>query len=161
MTTKNIYNNLTQQLQSTLVLEDYQYPLNLAIAYRCSSDVLERLVTAAPQVLSILDGKSQSLHILMRHKPQDTVSLDMMLLKNAEITCWKDTKENSALHIAVSHGAGLESVRYLAVTNPEPLSQRNFHGETPLDLAQRHYNICSEEVVNYLLIRQARPLSTK
>jgi hypothetical protein len=148
---KKVYNFASGEVESKVVPESYQYPINLAISYKASPDVLERLVAAAPDVLSLTDGKSCSLHILLRHKPTDAVSAEMMLLKKPEMVSWTDAKKNLALHVAVSCGVSVETVRHMTGLYPQALSQPNFHGQIPLELAQRSSSsVCSEEVCDYL-----------
>jgi hypothetical protein len=147
---KKVYNPVSWKVESKVVPETYQYPLNLAISYKASPDVLDYLVEVAPQVLSLQDGKSCSLHILLHHKPTDVVSADMMLLKKPEMVSWTDFKKNSALHVAASCGASIQTVQHMTVVYPEALLQPNFHGQIPLELAQRMSSVCSEEVCDYL-----------
>jgi hypothetical protein len=90
------------------------------------------------------------LHILLRHKPTDAVSADMILLKKPEMASWTDAKKNSALHVAVSCGASVKTVHHMTVLHPEALLQPNFHGQIPLELAQRSSSVCSEEICDYL-----------
>jgi hypothetical protein len=148
---KKVYNIASGKVESKVVPEIYQYPLNLAISYKASPDVLQRLLEVAPQVLSLPDNKSCSLHILLRHKPTDAVSAKMMMLKNPEMVSWTDAKKNSALHVAVSSGASVQTVRHVTALYPKALLEPNFHGQIPLELAQRSSSsICSEEVCDYL-----------
>jgi hypothetical protein len=147
---KKVYNFASGKVESKVVPETYQYPLNLAISNMASPDVLELLVEAAPQVLSLRDNKSCSLHILLRHKPTDAVSANMMSLKEPKMVSWSDAKWNSALHVAVSCGASVETVRSMTVLYPHALLQPNFHGHIPLELAQKSSSVCSEEVCDYL-----------
>ena len=149
---KTKYDHVTGKLNDVEVKETHQYPLNLAIQYQVSSDVLERLVAAAPSVLTTGDGPTKQipLHILMRHKPHDDAAANMMLLKHPDICGIRDTKNNTALHLAVAHGASADIVRNLVVLYPAALSQHNFHGQTPLALAQRAGNVCGTGVVDYL-----------
>jgi hypothetical protein len=147
---KRVYNPSSGKGESKVVPETYQYPLNLAISYKASPDVLAHLVAAAPDVLSLTDGKSCSLHILLRHKPTDSVSADMMLLKKPEMVFWTDAKKNLALHVAASCGASVQTVRHMTGLYPEALLQPNFHGEIPLALAQRSSSVCLGDVCDYL-----------
>jgi hypothetical protein len=148
---KKVYNPASGKVESKVVPETYQFPLNLAISYKASSTVLERLGAAAPDVPSLTDGKSCSLHILLRHKPTDGASADMILLKKPEMVSWTDAKKNSALHVAVSCGASAQIIHHMVILYPEELLQRNFHGQTPFDLARRNSVVCSDEVAAYLL----------
>jgi len=133
------------------------YPLNLAIAYGASSQVLERLASAAPMVLTMRDGKlnggrsfTTSLHALMRHRPRDIALADTILLMFPASASATDGHQNTALHIAIQNGASLEIIHHLVALNPAALHQRNFQGRTPLELAQTYSMLCSAEVAEYL-----------
>jgi hypothetical protein len=58
---KKVYNPTAGKVEPKLVSEPTNTPLNLAISYKASLDALERLVEAAPQVLSMGDNKSSAL----------------------------------------------------------------------------------------------------
>lgn len=155
-TTKNVYNPITFQAEPKVVREPYKYALNLAIAYRASPQVLERLIAAAPPVLSLRDNNSCSLHILLKHKPTDATCLDVMLLTRPEAASWVDAKSNTALHTAVRNGAHLGSIRHMVTVYPGALEQRNYYGYTALDLAQQHTVTCSTDVVDFLIELQCQ-----
>jgi len=156
-TTKRIYDRVSNNVVDKTLPEKYMYPLNLAISYGASSQVLERLASAAPAVLTMRDGNlnggrsfATSLHALLRHWPRDIASADMILLMNPATASAIDGQQNTALHIAIQNGASLEIIRHLVVLNPAALNQRNFQGRTPLELAQTYSMLCSAEVAEYL-----------
>lgn len=60
-----------------------------------------------------------------------------------------DRRQNLPLHVAVQYGAPLEVIRQLVCLYPEAIQRENFHGETPLRIAQRN-NKCPENVLNFL-----------
>lgn len=152
---KRAFDPVTKAFQDVCVPEKYRYPLNLAIQYKCSTPVLEALVDAAPSVLSRRDGNQKQqhtpLHVLFRHQPADySAAADMMLLKHPPLADIVDFKLNTPLHQAVESGTDLQTVRHLVLLSPNALLKRNFHGRTPLDLAQRHGAMCSDAVADYL-----------
>ena len=151
-TSRRMYDPVSNSIREKKVSETYQYPINLAIQYQAPAPVLERLVSAAPSLLTTKEGKDQQtpLHVLLRHKTSDDVSADMMLLRQPDIASITDAKHNTPLHHAVSRGASEQMVRHLVVLNPDALMQRNFHRNTPLSLAQRAGGMASGAVVDYL-----------
>ncbi|GAX14721.1 hypothetical protein FisN_11Hu262 [Fistulifera solaris] len=157
-TTKRVYNIQKGCLEDRTVPEPYQYPLNIAISYQASAEVIERLATAAPAVLTSFDGLAfgkqehsnlTSLHILLRHQPNDTASVDMMLLKRPSVATLVDRHGNTPLHTAVMHSAALKTIHHLNLFNPDHIKRRNGNGCTPLQLAQS-LSFCSQKVVSYL-----------
>lgn len=157
-TNKKIYNIRTGCIEERTVPEQYRYPLNIAISHRASAEVIERLVTAAPEILSSFDGPTSgkpdksgltSLHILLRHQPNDTASVDMMLLKQPNVATLADGHGNTPLHTAVIHGASIKTIHHLNIFVPDHINRRNGNGCTPLQLAQS-LSFCSQRVVGYL-----------
>ena len=150
------FNPFTKAIQNLQIPETYRYPLNLAIQYKCSAAILEALVIAAPSVLKLRDGHQQHqrltpLHVLFRHQPTDyAATADMMLLKQPPLAEAVDAKLNTPLHQAVECGINLRTVRHLVLLNPNALLKRNFHGRTPLDLAQHRDLVCNDPVADFL-----------
>ena len=139
-TTKDVYNPVTYKMEPKVVREPYKAP----------SNVLERLISAAPPALSLRDNNSCSLHILLHHKTTDSSTVDVMLLSRPEAASWKDNQMNTALHVAVRKCARLNSIRHMVTVYPDALESRNKLGFTPLDCALRHISLCSNEVVDFL-----------
>jgi hypothetical protein len=113
-------------------------------------EVVQMLVQAGPDVLTQADGTdgAGTLGIALLHK----CSLEfVLLLVNANPACARvaDRRANYPLHIAVASGLSLEIVKRLHVAFPKALEMRNFHSQTPLDMAQRSTR-CPEPVMNYL-----------
>jgi hypothetical protein len=152
---KIVCNPVTITLNTVEVKETFQFPLNLAIQYKLSAPVLERLVRAAPSILAFTEGPDNMcpLQILLRYQPTNEVSVDMMLMRYPLIAGFCDTKLNTPLHTAVSRGASLRTIQRLAGLWSQALTRRNFHSHTPLELAQRHGNV-SNYVVDFLLSQQ-------
>lgn len=157
-TSKKIYNIQKGCIEERTVPESYRYPLNIAMAYQASAEVIERLVTAAPEILTSMDGPPRgkqdhssltALHILLRHQPNDTASVDMMLLKQPKVANLVDGCGNTPLHTAVVHGASIKTIHHLNLFIPDHIKQRNGNGCTPLQLAQS-LSFCSQRVVGYL-----------
>ncbi len=157
-TTKKVYSIQKGCLEDRTVPEPYRYPLNIAISNKASAEVIERLATAAPEILTSFDGLAvgkqehsnlTSLHILLRHRPDDTSSVDMMLLKRPSVATLVDRHGNTPLHTAVIHSASLKTIHHLNLFNPDHIKRRNGNGCTPLQLAQS-LSFCSQKVVSYL-----------
>jgi len=144
---RQVYNHVARKVEETVLPERYQYPLHLAIRYQASPAVLERLVDAAPHILSI---EEDSLHILLRHLPQDELTLQIFLSRNAQAAKWMDPKHNTALHMAILKGSSLAVVVRLIAANPSALSQKNFLWQRPLEVAQQLSVVCPENVAEFL-----------
>ena len=149
-TAKTVYNRKTGLLETKLVQEPYKYALNLAISYKVAAEVLELLISSAPTILSLRDNKSCSLHILLKHKPDDASTIDAVLLSRPEACSWTCSYDNTALHVAVRHGASLSTIRHMVTVYPQALQMRNFSRDSPLDLAQRSILTKYDDVVDYL-----------
>jgi hypothetical protein len=147
------YNNLAnkhKQQHSTKPQEIYAYPLNIAIKHDASMEVIQMLVQAGPDVVTQADGTdgAGTLGIALHHK----CSLEIVnTLVTANPSCARvaDRRANYPLHIAVAEGLSLEIVKRLHSSYPKALEMRNFHSQTPLDMAQRSTR-CPEPVMNYL-----------
>ena len=151
--TRKVYNHVTCCLEDKVVRERFQYPVNLAIFYKVSTPVLQRLIQAEPKVLAANDNNTCSLHILLRYRKDDVITADTVMLMAPGTVHWRDQNHNSALHIATQNGAPLSTIRHLVTIDPDARMQRNFDGNTPLDLAQRHSISCPLEVSDYLTVQ--------
>jgi hypothetical protein len=130
--------------------EIYAYPINIAIKHDATMEVVQMLVQAGPDVLVQADGTdgAGSLGIALLHK----CSLEFVnVLVTANPSCARvaDRRANYPLHIAVAGGLSLAIVKRLHMAFPKALEMRNFHSQTPLDMAQRSTR-CPEPVMNYL-----------
>ncbi|CAJ1946220.1 unnamed protein product [Cylindrotheca closterium] len=134
-----------KKLQNT-----YGYPLNIALSHGGSLEVLKMLAEAAPEILLEKDGTdgSRSLGIAVMAN-YDWSIISMLLRTNVKCIQVADRRGNYPLHIAANHGLSLGIVKKLYRLFPKALQMRNFHSETPLDIAQRSTR-CSEEVMNFL-----------
>jgi len=144
---------ITPQLekgQAKKLRNTYGYPLNMALSHGGSLDVLKMLAEAAPEILLEGDGTdgSRSLGIAVMAK-YDWQIISMLLRTNRKCIQMADRRGNYPLHIAANHGIPFGIVKKLYRLFPKALQMRNFHSETPLDIAQRSTR-CSEEVMNFL-----------
>jgi hypothetical protein len=152
---KVICNNTTCTIERRVVREKYGYAINLAIQNKHIQDkkILIRLLDAFPQVIKLPDGscKESTLHCLLKYRPYDVEMADIILLKDISTASMVDCKGNTPLHIAVSSVACIEIIHHLFVLYPQALTQRNFDGLTPLDLAERLSNhLYADDVADYL-----------
>ena len=156
-TTKSVYNFATYKMENRQVEENYTFPLNLAIRAKLDTSTLDAIAKAAPGVLSTKDGDAQecSLSVLFKTMPHDTATADKFLLKNPDCARVSDRKGNTPLHVACQNGAPLDTIRHLVILYPEAVFLHNHHGETPLIIAQRAAQRCSEHVATYLWEKQA------
>jgi hypothetical protein len=131
--------------------EIFAYPINIAIKHGASMTVVELLVKAGPDVLAFKDGTdaSGSLSIALTTKHCDLALIQLLLSANPECVGIPDRRANYPLHIAASNGCSLDIVKKVHSMFPRALQMRNFHSQTPLDIAQRS-TVCPEEVMNFL-----------
>jgi hypothetical protein len=150
---RKVYNPVTCKLETKRTCESYKYPLNLAIRYKASLDVITTLLAAAPEVSDLADGPQQekSLHIVLKHSPRDMKAVDTLLLHNPKPISPFDRIRNTVLHTACRYGASLSVIRHLIIMFPDALHTRNFHNESVAELAQRHSVMCTQEVASYIM----------
>ena len=136
----------------------YGYPVNVALTSGGSMEVLKMLVDAGPDVLVQKDGTdgSGSLGIALTSKCSMQV-VNMLLQANPACVKVSDRRGNYPLHVAANYGLGLDIVKRIYSMYPKALQMRNFHSETPLDIAQRSTR-CAEEVMNFLQSTAFTPL---
>jgi len=148
--------------------EAYSYPINIALNNQASVEVVAMLASAAPEVLTEQDGFHQvcplslALTTMMGNAKESKSSksssnnfmavIDVLLTANPRAVCLPDRRHNLPLHIAIQHGAPMEIVRQLYCLYPEAGRMQNFHGETPLLIAQRTSK-CPEAVLDFLQAR--------
>jgi hypothetical protein len=167
-TTKLVYNFGTYQMEpKENVPESYTYPLPLAIRNNKvqTSETLELLMEAAPQILAMPDGDALEcpLSVLLKSKwaQEDKSTIVAKFLAACPDSVYMlDRKGNSPLHIAARYGASLDIVQQLvAYMDPQSLLQRNHFGETSLSIAQRATHQYSNAVATFLWEKHAEALS--
>ena len=101
------------------------------------------MVFTSPTVLSTKEGLNQEtpLCILLKHKPDDIVTVDKMIQKFPACASIPNRQGNTPLHLACQYGASIEVVRRLYSVYPKAAAQRNFHGLTPLQVALQHSSV--------------------
>lgn len=152
MSWKEVYNPSSGTIEHRTVPETYSYPLNLAIEHGASLDVIQMLVTSDPSVILKKDGPQgeTSLLILLKRSPSSHRTVDLLLLSDPRCALATDRHQNTALHVACFSGASLLTVQHLCMVNQEAMAMRNFHGRTPLQVAQNRISSCSDDVVEFL-----------
>ena len=128
----------------------YDYPINIALKHRASVPVIQLLADAAPDILVERDGAESYCTLscaLLQRRKFDVVSL--LLEANPDQVRVPDRYRNFPLHTACAHGASLPVVKLLASAYPNAIRKKNFHGQTPLDIAQQR-SCCSDDVIDYL-----------
>jgi hypothetical protein len=136
--------------QSKKTQSVYGYPVNVAMTHGGSVEVIKMLIEAGPDVLVQKDGNdgAGSLSIALMNNV-DMIVVEMLVQANPDCVKVADRRGNYPLHVAVSKGLPFPLVKRLHAIHPKALQMRNFHSQTPLDIAQRSTR-CSEEVMNYL-----------
>jgi hypothetical protein len=85
------------------------------------------------------------------------VLFDKLLLDCPSAAYARDLHDNTPAHVAAREGAHVDMVRHIAILNPESLRQRNFHGLTPLELAQQRTSLGTDAVATFLMQKQSDP----
>lgn len=153
---KRAYNPILRTVTKRVLQETYSFPLNLAIQYRASARVIEMLVDAAPHVLHCTDGSLQEtpLAIFLKHHPHNVSTFDKMLLDAPHAASVKDRHHNTLAHIGARQGIAVEMMSHICILYPESLKERNFHGKTPIELAQQHTSSRNEAIASFLWEKQ-------
>jgi hypothetical protein len=138
-------------LKSKATRKDYQYPINIAINNGASCDVIQVLAFAAPEVLIKPEGVQglTTLQIALLKQPKNHKLVETLLHANPAAATILTNHQNTLLHMACQRACPLSVVRAFYKANPRALQCRNFHGETPVTLAQRTIS-CPDDVLNYL-----------
>jgi len=134
------------------VMESYRLPINIALKYKASNEVIKLLIDADPTTLLLPDGNDDyhSLIIAIKTKPNDLSMIELLLVSNPKCIMMTDRRQNYPLHIACSKGSNLNVIRFLYNQYPVSAIKKNFNGETGLDIAQRNAVICDEDVIDFL-----------
>lgn len=153
---KLVYNPQTFVMEKKQARCPYTYPLNIAIVNGASSSVVQALLDAAPQVISMWDGPNRetALHLILRMSPRDLASVDSLLLKTPHVASTVNAKHETPLHVACRSGVTGEVVRHLVILYPEALTQRNAYQQTPLQVAQGSLELDSK-VLDYLMEQES------
>jgi len=143
---------LFNSIRKRRIMESYQLPINIALKYKASIAVISLLTGAGPDALLLPDGNegSYSLSIALNTKQNDLDVIQLLLVSNPKCVMVADRRQNYPLHIACSKGSNLHVIRLLYMKYPEAVLKKNFHGDTPLDIARRNTVICGDDVVEFL-----------
>ena len=138
--------------------EPYSLPINILLNHKASLESLLTMARAAPGALILQDGRDDGCSVIIalrlygKHieKKDNGKSIPEALLEvNAEAAQVHDKRRNFPLHVASYVGASFEMINNLYWAYPEALLEKNFHGETPLDIAIRNGR-CEDQVTNFL-----------
>lgn len=129
----------------------YCYPLNIALYFQASLDILRLLANSGSDVLAFNDGPdgAGSLAIAIACHSASWPVVQLLLTVNPMSASVADRLGNYPLHRILQTMPTEQTVTAIYEAYPEALSKRNFHGKTPLDLAV-HNVTCPEAVVNAL-----------
>ena len=129
----------------------YGYPINLALTHGAREEILKLLVEAGPDVLVLKDGADcgASLGIALSSNTCTLAIVELLLSANHRCAQIADRRGNYPLHIAVNYGSPLEIIMRLYAAYPKAQGMRNFHSQTPLDIAIQSSR-CPEEVTDFL-----------
>ena len=155
--------------------ETYKYAINIALMHGASLDVVQLLAQQAPDVLVLPDGPEEcgSLSIFLEqvrchnrssnsnnndpHHPHpsaaenDKIVRALLRASRAAATV-PDRHQNTPLHYAVraARHLPLQTLALVQAAFPDALRQRNFHGQSPLDVAVKSSSSVPLIVVDYL-----------
>ena len=133
--------------------ESFSLPLHIAIDRNGSMEVLRALAEIGPDVVAMTDGPDacNAISAFLCKKSQDLEIIQMLVKVNPEAVNGLDRYANTCLHVACAQGASLEIVEFLYATlsHGAIMSQPNFHGQSPLDVAQQ-ISVCPLEVIDFL-----------
>lgn len=145
---KSAGNNRTSNKRQAT--RSYDYPINIALHHSGSFPVIQLLVDTGPKILVEQDGPEDCCALscaLLNKRRLNVISL--LVNANTEQAKVCDRYKNYPLHTACASGACLEVVKLITSTFPEAVAKRNFHGQTPLDIAQRNVSL-KDDVIDYL-----------
>jgi hypothetical protein len=130
----------------------YSFPINIAIQYGADIRIIALLASTGPEVLCQPDGpnRTNSLSIALQCDASRE-TCDALIMANPGCASVADRHSNAALHWAVRSPVVPCMTRIHRIHNayPDAVLQKNFHGETPLDIAIRN-PACPEAVLSYL-----------
>jgi hypothetical protein len=134
------------------IMESYQLPINIALKYKASIEVVNLLIDAGSDALLLPDGSegSYSLGIALNTKQNDLDLIQLLLISNPKSIMTTDRRQNYPLHIACSKGSNLQVIRFLYTKYPEAALKKNFNGDTALNIAERNTIMCDDDVVAFL-----------
>jgi hypothetical protein len=130
----------------------YSFPINIAIQYGADIRIIALLANNGPDVLVQADGpnRTNSLSIALQCDATREIC-NALLHANPACASVADRHSNAALHWAVRSPVvpNMERIHRILSAYPEAVRQKNFHGETPLDIAIRN-PASPEAVLSYL-----------
>ena len=139
--------------------ESFSLPLHIAVDQGGSLEVLRTLAELAPDVIVMTDGPEScnaiAAHLSKKHHNLGIIS--MLIQTNPEALRGIDRYKNTCLHVACSKGAPLEIVELIYSHYENALKMKNFHGQSPLDVAQRT-SICPLNVIDFIQELVLHPL---
>jgi len=139
------------------------YPLHTALQHNPSLEAVMVLVSAAPEVLletnvtfncNSTGGRgagrgSCPLSVALAHCASPEV-IKFLLLANSNSAKLPDQRLNYPLHVACIRGCSKDVISLITAANPGALYEKNFNGDTPLDILQRSGLFFDDEIINEL-----------
>jgi len=129
---------------------EFDFPFNIALQHNAPLPVLQLLAGAGSEILVEGDGPEWCCALscaLYKRRGMDIVS--MLVEVHPDQVRVRDRHLNYPLHVACLSGSPLPIIKLLTSSYRRALRKTNFHGQTPLDIAQRS-TLCRDEVVDYL-----------
>jgi hypothetical protein len=144
-------NKPAHQSRKQRAQERFHYPINIALKYDASYEIIALLAQSGPDVIALPDGPDRCTALATAIAlDRDASVIELLLTTNPEAAQVCDRHSNTPLHAAISRVSkpSLQVVQLVYQAYPKALYEHNFQGETPLDAAVRSAG-CSEEVLNY------------
>lgn len=148
-TLHSVVHPMTRRLVTIRVHSHYKYPLNIAMVAGAGSDVLSRLLQAAPEVLWMRDGdRSQTpLEVLLEYQPENQTTADEMLLIHPQLAALRNRAGQLPLLLATIRSCPWPMLRHLAIAHPPAMEQG------PLPLLKKRYALSVTKLKAYLLAK--------
>jgi hypothetical protein len=142
--------------------DSFSLPLHIAVDRDGSLEVLRALAEASPDVVAMTDGpvscNAISAHLYKKYHNLGIIS--MLIKANPEAVKVPDRYKHTCLHVACAQGAPLEIVELIYTSYPDALQIENFHGQRPLEVAERT-GICPLNVIDFIQKLVCDPLERK
>lgn len=129
---------------------EFDYPINIALHHDAPLQVLRLLAEASSGILVNGDGPEWCCALSCAlYERRDIQVISLLLGANPDQIRVRDRHLNYPIHVACLGGASLEIVKLLATSYRHALRKRNFHGQTPVEIAISS-TLCGDDTVDFL-----------
>lgn len=140
---------------------EFDYPINIALHHDASLQVLRLLAEASSDILIDGDGPEWCSSLSCALYERRGIQVIRLLLEaHPDQVRVRDRHLNYPIHVACLCGASLEIIKLVAISYRRALRRRNFHGQTPVDIAIRS-TLCGNDAADFLKQASYEPLEGK